>query len=432
MIQGTARLAQQGIHLPDKNKTCAYSPVPKRLLYVAASALPYHSTGYTIRTHNVLKGLIAAGWDVLCITRPGYPDDREDSTTFKPENSHYFEDVHYEFLAGPHRRKTSPDEYFIQATDIIADKIREFRPTLVQAASNYENSLPVLLATRTLGVPFIYEVRGLWEFTTASKISGYEESERFALEQNLEQLVATHADLLFTLGKNLANELINRGVKPEKIHLAPNAINPSGFPLLSKDKALTKAFSLNDKTFVIGYAGSIVGYEGLDDLITAFYQLRNKIPNAKVIIVGDGDTLPALRKQAKRLNLGNHIHFMGKLPHHEVTRYYSIFDMLALPRKPHKVCQLVTPLKPLEAMCMGIPMVVSDVAALREMVEEGETALVHRANDPNSLASAILQLALDPVLRKNIAKKAQEKVLQNYTWEKVCQDMTAHYTNLEC
>lgn len=415
---------QHALHLrlptvPPRAERPAFEPVPARLLYVAASSLPYNVSGYTLRTQGLLAGLAAHGREPLCVTRPGYPADRTDAVATDDAGDREVDGVRYLTLPGPHRRRTPPDQYIQECARVLADEARGFRPALIQAASNHEAALPALLAARAVGVPFIYEVRGLWEYTSASKVAGWEGTERFALEAALEALVAREADLVFTLTAALADELVLRGVDRARIRLAPNAVDPEALRPLPRDAALAASLGLADGAFVAGYVGSVIGYEGLDDLVSALSLLRREVPGACLLVVGDGDALPALRTQAAAAGLADSVVFAGKVAPSEVARYYALMDALCLPRKPFKVCQLVSPIKPVEAMLLRVPLVVSDVAALKEMVREGETALVHPAGDALALAHCLLRLQRDRVLGQRLVGAAALDVLANRTWQHV-------------
>ena len=428
-LRGCRRLLDHGLPIPVAGQPQQPSS-PRRLLYIASSALPYHISGYTTRTHALLQGLQRAGWDISCATRPGYPMDRADALVVVEGPERQVDGITYAVLDGGDRRRQPLDEYLLHAADAIEAHARTVRPALIQAASNYEAALPALIAARRLGIPFVYEVRGLWEFTAASKVNGWEESERFALDRKLEGLAASHADHVLTLTCAMAAELWQRGVDATRISLAPNAIHPDEFQPLQRDQVLAAELGMQGTSFVVGYIGSILGYEGLDDLLEAFAGVRREIPDARLLIVGDGDVLNSLRERSQALGLDDAVLFTGRVPHSEVQRYFSLLDAIALPRKPFRVCQLVSPLKPLEAMAMEVPMVVSDVDALREMVEDGRTALVHRAGDAASLQAALLRLGRDPQLRRALAQAAREQALSQRTWQVVVQNITAEHERL--
>jgi glycosyltransferase involved in cell wall biosynthesis len=223
----------------------------------------------------------------------------------------------------------------------------------------------------------------------------------------------------------LADELVQRGVQRDRISLAPNGIDPQAFRPIERDSAAAAEMGLTDDAFVVGYIGSVVAYEGLDDLLGALRVLAHQYPNLRVIIVGDGDIRMPLEQKSKEYGVADRVIFTGKVPPDAVSRYFSLFDAIALPRKPYQVCRLVSPLKPLEAMAMNVPMIVSDVEALAEMLEHGISALVHKAGDPESLATAIEALIIKPELGPQLAFKAREQMLPTRTWSNIAAKLCA-------
>lgn len=426
-IRGAQRLYTSLPEIPEVAASGDYVADPQCILYVASSSRPYHTTGYTTRTHHLLESLKAQGWAVHCVTRPGYPADRPDSRNHDAAALTIIDGVPYERLPGHHRREVPYDQYLLESADVLEQTARRLRPAVIHAASNYEAALPALIAARRLGLPFCYEVRGLWEYTAASKKTGWEQTERFALDRMLETHAASHADKVFTLTRALAAELVHRGVSEERIELLPNAVNLEFFKPLEPDRTLAQQLGFGPDTFVCGYVGSVVKYEGLDDLIAAMPALLHRVPDSRLLIVGDGDELANLREQAERLGVSTRVTFTGRVAHAEVTRYFSLFSTIALPRKPYTVCKLVSPLKPFEAMAMRVPLVVSDVDALGEIFERGETALLHKAGDADSLADAMVRLAESPALRQRLADNAFAQVSEHSQWNQVIRPLSEFY-----
>lgn len=418
-IRGAYELYTNVPALPPSACTDSYASDASCIMYVASSSQPYHTTGYTTRTHHLLEAIRGEGWSVHCVTRPGYPADRPDSRSLDAPPLNLIDEIPYERVSGKHRREVQYDRYIQEAADALEKIAYRLRPALIHAASNYEAGLPALMVARRLGIPFCYEVRGLWEYTAASKKPGWERSERFALDRMLETHVAKHADQVFTLTRALATELVQRGVNEERIKLLPNAVNLEFFKQTPKDHSLAEQLGIGEATFVCGYIGSIAKYEGLDDLITALPALIRRVPDSRFLVVGDGDELVNLREQAERLGVSGHVTFTGRVAHAEVKRYFSLFSAIALPRKPYTVCKLVSPLKPFEAMAMRVPLIVSDVDALGEIFEHGETALLHKAGDVDSLAAAMISLAESPVLRQRLADNAFDQVSRHSQWSQV-------------
>lgn len=424
-IRGCYRLMENSPTVPPVRSAPAYSSDSRSMLYVASSSRPYHVTGYTSRTHHILRAIQASGWNVHCVTRPGYPFDRPDARQVTNEVAHEIDGVMYERLPGAHRREVDYDQYLWRSADVIEEAAMRLKPAVIQAASNYEAAFPAMVAAKRLGIPFVYEVRGLWEYTAASKKPGWEQTERFALDRQLEALVASHANHVFTLTTALADELVQRGVERDRISLAPNGIEPEAFSPIDRDSAAAVELGIADDAFVVGYVGSIVAYEGLDDLLGALRLLAPRHRHLRVIIVGDGDTRIPLQQKSREYGVADRVIFTGKVPPDAVSRYFSLFDAIALPRKPYQVCRLVSPLKPLEAMAMNVPMIVSDVEALAEMVEDGVSALVHKSGDPKSLATAIGALIIKPELGDKLAAGARLQMLPARTWLNIATELSA-------
>lgn len=427
-IEGCHALLSRLPALPAAPPAPLYAPKERSVLYIAASTLPFHVSGYTLRTHHIVADLISKGWNVLCASRPGYPADRNDADVLQPGKAD--KKVVYATLDGPHRRKVGLDAYIEDAAAAIAEKAAACRAAVIHAASNYEAALPALMAARSLGIPFVYEVRGLWEYTAASKMPGWEGTERFALDKKLESFTAAQADRVLTLTEALAGELAARGTPRDRIDIVPNAVDPTVFESVAREDDLARQAGLRDGAFVIGYAGSVVSYEGLDDLVTAFARLRGTGADVQLLIVGDGTALAGLQEQARESGAGEDILFTGRVAPEEVPRYYALFDLMVLPRKPVTVCEIVSPLKPFEAMAAKVPLLMSDVAALREISGGGRFAATFRAGDASALYDAMASLAGDRDLLKSRIDAACRHVCEHHTWDSITQKIHDVYALL--
>ena len=388
----------------------------RKIFYIASSSIVYQTTGYTVRTHNLLRELVAQGMDVLCVTRPGYPLDRND-IQFDGEirRACEIDNVTYITLDGPHRRKEALDVYLIKSSDILTEFFRKMQPAVVHAASNYETALPACMAAHSLGIPFIYEVRGLWEYTAASRIPQWEKSERFHLDSRLEAYVAAHADAVCALNGSLLEEIMRRTALRRAPFLLPNAIPSDLRPITEKSETFLTRWSLSKNDFIVGYVGSIVGYEGLDILLRAASDIKEEIPSLKVVLCGVGNALDSLKELSAELGIDDRVIFTGSVPHKDVALCMSVFDAAVLPRADYAVCHLVSPLKLYEYMAYGVPLVVSDVKAMREMVEPGSDALVFPVGDTHALSECLIRLQAHPELRRSLRERALETA-SRHTW----------------
>ncbi len=353
-----------------------------RILHVLDHSLPLHS-GYTFRTRAILKAQQARGWEVACLTgvrhKAGGPD---------PE---VVEGLTFHRTPAPSKMPSPLREWqeikaLFQALDRL---VRTWRPDQLHVHSPVLNALAALPVARKRGVPLVYEIRAFWEDAAVGNGTGSEGSARYRLTRMLETYAAAKADAVAVICEGLRKDLVGRGINAEKIIVSPNGVDMGlfGNPLVP-DAALAESLGLKDAE-VVGFIGSFYDYEGLDDLIAAMPLLLSKRPAAHLLLVGGGPMEQALKAQAQASPARERIHFVGRVPHEEVDRYYSLIDVLAYPRKAMRLTELVTPLKPLEAMAQRKLVAASDVGGHRELIEDGVTGTLFPAGDPAALAGAL-------------------------------------------
>jgi glycosyltransferase involved in cell wall biosynthesis len=396
-----------GRHVRLQPRGPVYEPLPGSLLYVAASALPYHTSGYTTRTHEIACALRDLEPNVHVMTRPGYPWDRKDRASDAQSLKTRIGEVQYQ-----HARCVASNrpvlQYVLQAATMVAQEAARHRVAVIHAASNHVNALPALLAARQLGIPFQYEMRGLWELTRISRQPAYEGSQAYKQGLQLEALVARHADRLFVISEQLGNYVQSDwGVDPERITLLPNCIDP--IRIKPADAAQTEPST-------IGYAGSLIGYEGLDTLVDAVHALVKRGAYVLVHIVGDGEARGQLEAQVRRLGLADRIRFFGKVPPEAAREIVSRCALVCIPRKPFKVCQIVPPIKLVEAMAMAKPVVVPDLPVFRDELGEESAALFFRSGDAENLAHVLKEALTKPVEMRQLGLRARTYVEQHRVW----------------
>jgi len=316
--------------------------------------------------------------------------------------------------------------YVREAADVMEAQFRDLRPEVVVAASAYLSALPAAVAARRLGLPFVYEVRGFWEITRISRNPALEQSAFFRVQRLLEAEIAKSADHVFTLTGPMRAELIERGVPAEKITLLPNSCDPGRFTPRPRDAALAARLGIPEGVPVIGYVGTFVQYEGLDDLTRACALLKARGRVFRLMLVGNENTSGAERgpitaeieRVAAEAGLSDWLILPGRVPHDAVEAYYSLIDVAPFPRKPQPVTEMVSPMKPLEALAMEKAVVVSSVRALVEMIRDGETGLVFAKGDVESLAATLARAIGDPALRARLGAAGRAWVTAERTWER--------------
>lgn len=398
----------------------SYVPDPKSLLYVPASCLPYHISGYTTRTHAVLGSLLKAGVRLQVLTRPGYPWDRADRLQMPVEAGAERDGIVYTHSEAPsHHRPLLM--YVLQAVAPIMATAKQHRVSAIQAASNHVNALPALLAARRLGVPFFYEMRGLWELTRVSRMPDFEGSEAYKQGLALEGFVARSADRLYVISDELGRYAVkNWGVDPEKMALLPNCVDPDHFVPVD--------FRVVEPN-TIGYAGSLLDYEGLDVLIRALALLRDNGVLLNLRVVGEGEVRGALESLTRELELTSQVHFFGRLAPELARDVILRSTVVCLPRKPFEVCQIVTPIKLVEALAMGKPVIVPDLPVFKDELRTESSDVpgwFFKAGDANDLAGVLKSAFADAksLADKSMWARAHAVTMRN--WQRYVRDIYGH------
>lgn len=392
-------------------------PEPKSMLYLPASCLPYHISGYTTRTHAVLGSLLKAGVRLHVLTRPGYPWDRADRLQMPVEAGAERDGIVYTHSPEPsHHRPLLM--YVLQAVGPIMAAAKQHKVSAIQAASNHVNALPALLAARRLGIPFFYEMRGLWELTRVSRMPDFEGSETYQQGLALEGFVARSADRLYVISDELGRYAVkNWGVDPAKMALLPNCVDPEHF---------APADSRVVEPNTIGYAGSLLDYEGLDVLIRALALLRDNGVLLNLRVVGEGEVRSALEALTRELGLTAQVHFFGRLPPELARDVILRSAVVCLPRKPFEVCQIVTPIKLVEALAMGKPVIVPDLPVFRDELrtKSGEApGWFFKAGDANDLAGVLKSAFADAESLADKSASARAHAVTMRNWQRYVRDV---------
>lgn len=360
-----------------------------RILHIFDHSLPLHS-GYTFRSAALLREQRALGWETVHLTSPKQEGDQHDVE----EAEGFF------FYRTPSTDQTIWDRFPVTRELALLRRLarrieavaRETQPDLIHAHSPVLNVLPALRVGRRLRIPVTYEIRAFWEDASVDHGTTREGSLRYRLTRALETYAVRRADHVFTICEGLRTDIVARGISAKKVSVVPNAVDPEAFALSGPpDPALRARWGLGDGP-VIGFIGSFYAYEGLDLLIDAMPRLAQALPGMRLLLVGGGPQDENLRAQAASLGLADCIVFTGRVPHKDVSRYYDLIDVLVYPRHSMRLTELVTPLKPLEAMAQGRIFAASDVGGHRELVEHNRTGVLFEADNAVALADAVLAL----------------------------------------
>ena len=359
-----------------------------RILHVLDHSIPLHS-GYTFRTLSILREQRKLGWETFHLTTPKHTAESEAEETV--DGWHF-----YRTLTGPGEKKPLPLMGELKLMKQVEERLQtvaeKLRPDILHAHSPVLNALPTLRVGKRLGIPVVYEVRAFWEDAAVDHGTTAEGSARYRFTRWLETRALRGANHVFTICEGLRSDIVARGIPSSKVTVIPNAVDVDSFDTHGvPDAALKAELGLAGKT-VLGFIGSFYAYEGLDLLLDALPRILQQLPDVRVLLVGGGPQDKALKAQAERLGISDKIVFTGRVPHSQVQRYYDLIDVLTYPRHSMRLTELVTPLKPLEAMAQGRVLVASDVGGHKELIRDGETGMLFKAGNAQSLADTVVAL----------------------------------------
>lgn len=384
-----------------------------RILHVLDHSLPLHS-GYSFRTRAILKAQQRAGLDVLGVTAQRHRIEAPEAARCETIDGLTFHRTAGVPSGVPGLRE-------MREIAALAGKIRavaqEWRPDVIHAHSPALCGAAGIIAARALGVLLVYEIRAFWEDAAVGNRTGRQDSLKYRLTRALETKVASRADAVFTICEGLRSDLVSRGIEPGGIAVMPNGVDLAMFgDPVPRDDGLARELGIEQGAPVIGYIGSFYDYEGVDDLIAAMPLLRQQHPDAVLLLVGAGEMDAKWRAAAAALPEPHSVIFAGRVPQSQVERYYSLVDVLAYPRKASRLTDLVTPLKPLEAMAQRRLVAASDVGGHRELISHGETGVLFAPDDPAACADALGALLADRHQWEAIRERAEAHVRSRHDW----------------
>jgi PEP-CTERM/exosortase A-associated glycosyltransferase len=383
-----------------------------RILHVLDHSIPLHS-GYTFRTLSLLREQRRLGWETHHLTSPkqtGCTVDEE-----RVDGWHFYRTAPVE--GGSKLPGVGEIELMRQIEQRLAEVASQVRPDILHAHSPVLNAIPALRVGKKLGIPVVYEVRAFWEDAAVDHGTTTEGSVRYRLTRRLETHALKRVDHVFTICEGLRRDIVERGIAPTKVTVIPNAVDIASFEMGgTPDPKLLGQLGLKNCA-VIGFIGSFYAYEGLDLLLDALPGIVAVLPDVRLLLVGGGPQEEALKAQAQRLGIGDKVIFTGRVPHQDVQRYYDLIDVLAYPRHSMRLTELVTPLKPLEAMAQGRILVASDVGGHKELIRHGETGLLFQAGKVDSLRDTLLQVIAKRDLWQKMRRAGREFVERERNWQ---------------
>jgi len=402
---------------------------PARILHIVTNALPSTHAGYTVRTQHIAFAQRAAGLEPHVVTKCGFPVAQG---TLDARPLVQVEGIPYHRLL-PYLLPRTADAALTRGTELAVRLARRLRPVVLHAASNHLNGQVAIAVGEQCGLPVVYEARGFLEETWLSRRSAGSasaETDMYRLSRAMETACMRAAGLVVTLGEVMREEIIGRGIPAEKVVVVPNAVSAEFLQPLPDGRPLRDSLGIAPAEFTIGMVSSLFAYEGGANLLEAAAELRRRRVPARPLIVGDGPERGALERLATQLGLDGIAVFTGRVPMREVRQYHAILDVFVVPRTDDRVCHLVTPLKPIEAMASGLAVVASDVKAMREIIEPGTTGTLTVPEDSMKLADCIEGLFYSPDRRRAMGVCARDWVARDRTWARNAERYLSAYKSL--
>jgi glycosyltransferase involved in cell wall biosynthesis len=382
------------------------------VLHLLKESLPFLEHGYTIRSMTTLLAQRQAGLSPVVVTSLGFP--RAQGRVEFPLVEEVAGIPHHRLDLGRYfaSEEIAHDDLYSHQATMVDGIAAMVRPAVLQASSGYhgfELPLTALAVGRRRDIPVIYEIRSFLEQTWTAEIHRSETGERFRRRSDQETRCLLESDLVITIADTMAEDLEARGVPAERIRVVPNVVDRERFTPRPRPAALAQRLGLDGKA-VLGYISNIGPREGIDTLVRAVAHLRGLGDDVAGLVVGAGPELGALKALAADLGIAAAMVFTGHVPNHQVEEHYALIDVFVVPRINDRAARLVMPLKPLEAMSMGIPIVAADLPALREMLGDGDRGLLFEPRDFEGLARQAAVLLGDDEKRELLARQARSWV----------------------
>ncbi len=361
-----------------------------RILHVFDHTLPLHS-GYTFRSLSILREQRKRGWTTFHLSSP--KQNSGGALEEEVDGWHFYRTPPAPASSLPGVGELALMRQLALRLQQVAEQVR---PHVLHAHSSVLNALPALRVGKRLEIPVVYEVRAFWEDAAVDHGTTTQGSLRYQLTRRLETWAMQRAGHVFTLCDGLRLDILGRGIGIDKVTVIPNAVDVDSFKPGDVPGDSLKCQLGLEGCCVIGFIGSFYAYEGLDVLLDAMPALLSKRSDLRLLLVGGGPHESALKAQCQRLGLVNHVIFTGRVHHDQVPAYYNVVDVLVYPRHAMRLTELVTPLKPLEAMAQGRVLIASDVGGHKELIRHGHTGLLFKAGSADALAQTVLGLLAQP------------------------------------
>ena len=389
------------------------------VLHVLDHSWPVLS-GYSIRSRNLIAAQRRLGQAIMVVTGPLHQLDDPAGSDIEVDGVLYSRTPIAGTLASSALKRRWPVVREWETVRLLRNRILrliENQPvSIVYAHSPALCGLAGLQAARRRGLPFVYEIRAFWEDAAVDQERTRATSLRYRLTRGLESYVARRADAVAAIAQPMLADLRQRGLPAEKLFHVPNGVDADRFTPLARDEQLANKLGLDGRP-VLGFFGSLYRYEGVSWLIRAAAELYSRGHRFQVLVIGSGEDEGATGNAIRECGAAGYVCTINRVPHDQIRRYYSVVDVMVFPRLSVRLTELVTPLKPLEAMSLKKAVLASNVGGHRELVEHEVTGLLFQPEDIPDFCIQAERLISSPVLRRRLGECGREMILREKDWK---------------
>jgi glycogen(starch) synthase len=400
-----------------------------RVLHVLDHSWPV-ADGYAQRSRSIVTAQVQVGMQPSVLTGPLHEQDDPSASELSLDGVRYFRTPHKIGLAGHAIQERWPLFRELAVVRLLRQRIesllRHEQFDIIHAHSPALCGLAAAQVAHSCGIPFVYEVRAFWEDAAVDQNKTGSKSIRYTVSRRLETHVLRSADAIVGIARPLLEDLRGRGISASKLFHVPNGVDTSRFAPQVRDDVLAAKLGLNDG-HTLGFVGTLFPWEGIAWLVRAVSELRKSGIEFKLVLVGDGADASEVKKAIQERDAGSYVSFIGHVPHDQVERYYSVMDVMVYPRRSVRLTELVTPLKPLEAMALGKAILGSGVGGIRELIEPEVTGVLFEPGNVQEFAQQTTRLLQDEKLRRSLGERARQRVTQEKDWKALARKYESVY-----
>ena len=404
-----------------------------KILFVMEDSVPIEN-GCPIRNRYIMENLKKEGMEIMGLTSPfmrvlpgKITEGSEVINGITYYRSQYLNTING--VSSTVLRWGKRFQMFRRYCKLLETICLQEKPDLIHAITSYINGNAANKVGQKLNIPRLYEPRSI-AGSTAAVIDGKSHSSfKYQTVWKLDKKAMVEATRIAPLSRVLKDELTKRGIPVEKMDVVHNGVDIDKIYPQERSLEITKKYDLGENT-IVGYLGSIRKIEGLSLVVKAAPKVLMQYPNVKFMIIGEGDDLKNLKDLVRQNGVEDSFIFPGRVPHNQILQYYSVIDIVTIPRVNALVNQTITPIKPLEVMAAGKVALASDVGGLAELVQDGKTGVLFKAEDVDDLSVKMLLLLQDEEKRKSLGNEARDWVLNNRQWKDMARQYLPIYEKL--